>query len=111
MVAADMDRDGSVDLVLQGAWLKNPGPKNNLKPESWNELVIGSAPSNFKVAVADFDKNGWLDVVFADSEGNSGVTIYFASRLTGGSEWRRSIVISKLEKSPFAAPGRLRQRR
>jgi len=54
----DIDGDGKMDLVVQGAWLKNPGGANARTASLWSEHIIGPADDSFKAVVADINGDG-----------------------------------------------------
>lgn len=67
----DLDNDGDLDIIVPDGnlannlvWFKNPLPAGDPQNSSqWSRMVIGSIGSWGKdVLVADFDKNGYLDV-------------------------------------------------
>jgi uncharacterized repeat protein (TIGR01451 family) len=85
--AADMDRDGDMDLVAasyagQVMWYRNNGPGT-----SWNERVIASNTGvNFSaLAVGDFDADGDPDV--AASTYTQGEMLWFENLNGLGASW------------------------
>ena len=85
--AADMDRDGDIDLVAasysgQVMWYRNNGPGT-----SWNERVIASNTGvNFSaLAVGDFDADGDPDV--AASTYTQGEMLWFENLNGLGASW------------------------
>jgi hypothetical protein len=78
MEAGDLDRDGDVDLVLNGYWFPTPNtPAAAREGKNYTRRVIDAAWCNqtgdwtknsCKVAVGDFDGDGTNDVAFSHSE-------------------------------------------
>lgn len=67
----DLDKDGDLDIIVPDGslennlvWFKNPLPSGDpLNSSQWSRVLIGSIGGWGKdVLVADFDKNGYLDV-------------------------------------------------
>jgi len=71
----DLDRDGDADVVLNGYWLETPAnplfdewPLHNID-KKWYHQDHGSwADNNSKIALADIDQDGCLDVVISQAE-------------------------------------------
>jgi len=66
LVAADIDGDEDLDLVLNEVWVENEG----VSPETWAQHVYTTAWTHDAafVAVADMDADGHLDVLLSPSE-------------------------------------------
>ncbi len=73
LVAADMDADGDLDMVVSDRkgptrgcrWLENPGP-GPAQQRPWNVHLIGAADKEVMfLALADLDRDGRLDVLAA----------------------------------------------
>jgi len=80
----DIDGDGKMDLVVQGAWLKNPGGANARTASLWSEHVIGPADDSFKAVVADIDGDGKKDVIFSSSEGTADLNWWTSATTAAG---------------------------
>lgn len=87
MGAGDIDADGDTDLVLCGTWVENPGGARSRVGSEWQEHSIGEAPSEFKVAVADVDRDGMTDIVYSSSESLADVTWWRQTPSDGGPRW------------------------
>ncbi len=62
---ADIDRDGDVDVVINGIWFENPGRKN---ADAWISHFYSDWHPNSTVECADINGDGRLDVVLSPSE-------------------------------------------
>ncbi|HXV31404.1 MAG TPA: VCBS repeat-containing protein [Sinorhizobium sp.] len=102
----DLDGDGIQDLVIRGAWVKNPGG-TKARSETWQSYPIGSAPENFKVAVADIDQDGRLDVVYSSSEDVADIAWYRSADGDPLGPWKRNLVLPLVEKAHTIAAGDL----
>jgi len=74
--AADIDKDGDLDIVMGGiVWYENPGPKNLSTTQPWTAHRVAQHPTH-DVEVGDLDGDGKLDIVtrdqssFGDPSGN-----------------------------------------
>jgi chitodextrinase len=64
--AADLDRDGLLDIVTGGWWYKNPGSPSGV----WTRNTIGT-PLNNMAALYDFDGDGDFDVLGTQGQGSA----------------------------------------
>lgn len=94
----DVDGDGKPDLIVRGAWLKNPGG-TAARAGNWSEHYIGWVDLSFKAVVADINGDGKRDVVFSSSEGTDDVVwwSYEAAGPTG--LWKKNVIVTNLERS------------
>jgi hypothetical protein len=75
LALGDLDRDGDLDLVLNGFWLETPPDpetgayRQHVIDQKWYTQHTGSwHDNNADVAVADLNRDGLLDVVLSHSE-------------------------------------------
>ena len=70
----DLDGDGDLDIVYGATWLENPGRAQG----RWIEHRVGSWAADTRVALADMNHDGRLDVVLSASEGVGGLSWFEA---------------------------------
>lgn len=88
-LAADVDRDGDMDLVVAENsnlcvyWYENPLPKGDPVKSRWIEHLVGLTKDTKKAdyikdyGVADFDRDGRRDIVVCTFDSPAEVFIYF----------------------------------
>ena len=105
----DIDGDGLNDVIAwvgtgsgsnQLGWWKNPGPSTQSKAEFWSEHVIGlvDGAEGDRVSVADFDRDGDLDVVGTGTTNKeSGSSLYwFSNPGPGTGRWSAHLIADDL---------------
>ena len=98
MASGDIDGDGYVDLVVFGAWVRNPGKDLAKDGKSWKAYTIGSVSPAFKADVADIDGDGKMDVVFSSSEHTADVVWFGAVNGDPTGRWVGHVVFPQLER-------------
>ena len=91
----DLNQDGRLDVVMSVSegtgrisWFENPA---NLNRSRWQERVIdGPLDSAQEVSLADFDRDGDLDVVTSEIQGEGRLLVYLNSGR--GSGWSRQVL-------------------
>ncbi|NNF01689.1 MAG: VCBS repeat-containing protein [Bacteroidia bacterium] len=89
---ADLDNDGSLDIVLceygnqlgQLCWYK----KN--ENGSYNRQVLFNDDGSIGTEIRDFDKNGFKDVMLLHANGDEGIDIFYNE---DGKNFRREVVL------------------
>ncbi|MGE0142652.1 MAG: FG-GAP repeat domain-containing protein [Planctomycetota bacterium] len=78
LATGDLDRDGNLDFVVRGRWLRNPGSTSARMPAAWSEHVIDPSrvDVDFKACVADIDGDQFPDVLFSSSENTADIAWY-----------------------------------
>jgi len=75
----DVDRDGDLDVCINGYWLENPMPLGDPVLAPWTEHAVDpSVPAQVGVTIADVDSDGRPDVLYAPSESANGKLSWYA---------------------------------
>ena len=98
MASGDIDGDGYVDLVVFGAWVRNPGKDMAKVGKNWKVYPIGTVSPAFKADVADIDGDGKMDVVFSSSEHTADVAWFGAANGDPTGPWVGHVIFPQLER-------------
>jgi hypothetical protein len=99
MASGDIDKDGDMDLVVQGAWLRNPGGAAARTGANWSEFPIGQAHQAFKALVVDLNQDGTPDVLFSSSEGAADVNWWTPQTGDPTGLWVSHLIVPNLERA------------
>ncbi|MFO1070211.1 MAG: VCBS repeat-containing protein [Geminicoccaceae bacterium] len=99
MARGDVDMDGQVDLVVQGAWLRNPGGSRAWTASAWKSYPIGTAPQNLKALVADIDGDRRPEVIYSSSENTANITIWSRTAGNNMAGWSPRVAMSNVERA------------
>ncbi|MBK1701571.1 hypothetical protein CKO22_11755 [Thiococcus pfennigii] len=80
---ADIDGDGDLDIVYGASWLENPGRVQG----RWTGHAIEEWPADTRVALADVNRDGRVDVVLSASEGVGGLSWFEAPADPRAAHW------------------------
>ncbi len=93
----DIDRDGDLDLALPGRWLENTGRLN----DPWQTYAYATnwTHAECKVAAADLNRDGRVDVVLAPAEFKGGTNrlSWFEAPSNPRDAWTEHIVVAEVE--------------
>ena len=100
LASGDIDGDASVDLVVRGAWLRNPGNALARDGSRWTEHVIAASgvDANFKALVADLDADGRADVLYSSSEGTADIAWHSHGGTPQGT-WTRHLIVAATNRA------------
>ena len=94
--AADLNKDGRTDLVINGSWFENTGDiltwKEHKFTDSWNW-------KNAFICCTDINNDGRTDILMSPSElkGSKYRISWFESPEGSGVNWKEHVVVSEIE--------------
>ena len=81
-VAADVDRDGNIDLVMSRFWFRNPGASNGAQKTKWEKKFYNGAldDENHDIAAADINLDGIVDIISFSQTMGKGILRWYDVR-------------------------------
>ena len=99
MGSGDVDNDGDIDLIVRGAWLRNPGGPAAQTASSWSEHTIGAVHAEFKALVANIDGDAAQEVLFSSSEGTADVVWWDSAGGNPTGSWTGRTIAASVERA------------
>lgn len=99
MFAADIDGDGWTDLIVRGAWARNPGGAAARTAANWAAYTIGEADSAFRALAADINGDGVTDVLYSSSENTADVRWWTPATGDPRGPWVSRLIAPAVERA------------
>lgn len=95
---ADIDRDGRLDIVVNGLWQK--APTDDIVAGSWPgyPFDVSLMGTTVKVAVADLDGDGRADIATTPAEDRGDIAWYAAPAQPAGGAWTRHVLATDVDR-------------
>jgi type 1 glutamine amidotransferase len=90
LALADLDRDGFLDIVVGGRWLRNP--RGKILSEPWQRRSFGSWSAEAAVDVGDLNRDGRPDVVMTVAEGAGRISWFEGPANLLRSRWKEHVI-------------------
>lgn len=93
LALADLDRDGRLDIVVNGQW--HEAPDGNVISTPWPVHTYDAAKlvTPAKVAAADLNGDGRIDIALTPSESGGEIAWYAAPENPAGGGWSREVLL------------------
>jgi hypothetical protein len=103
--AGDVNNDGNVDIVVSGAWVRNPGGTAARTAANWTLFNIGSYNHAYKAVVTDINHDGKNDIVFCCPESIDDVVWFTPNTSDYTGAWTRNLIASSIDHCHSLAVG------
>jgi len=90
LALADIDKDGFLDIVVGGRWLRNPAGKIFSQP--WQRRSFGAWSPEAALDVGDLNRDGRPDVVMTASEGEGRISWFENPANPRRPRWKEHVI-------------------